>query len=415
MLNIFIVDDSEVKIDRIKLVIKESFLSKSYKITIARNTSEAMLILLKKSKINLMILDLNLPIRVGGNIKVKSGLQLLKEITKREDVSRPDSIVGLTSFDEIKSQVNEKFNKEGWVIAKFNLKESDWEELITNKIQYLMTTNMNKNQITTIPQVVILTAIKEEYRAVRAHLTNLKDNDKDDTSYEIGDFYWKKQLIANVVIRECGAKNSIAALETERALHNHSPDLILFVGIAGSRKPNDFKIGDVIVPEKIYSYEAGKTDKEMFSARPDGGFLTYAFIERAKKERLKEDWKEMIKGSYEDFSPNADIGIIASGDQIVEHYDSQVGKILNRYYNDTSAIEMEGFGFAKTLSRQGRGQGTLITGLVRGISDVIEKEEERGSAIDKRPSHAKDMASDTASAFAYWMILKFYFVETNSN
>lgn len=415
MLNIFIVDDSEVKIDRIKLVIKESFLPHSYKITIARNTSEAMEILLEKSKINLMILDLNLPIRVGGNVKVKSGLKLLKEITRREDISRPDSIVGLTSFNEIKSQVNEKFNKEGWVIAKFNLKESDWEELITNKIQYLMTTNISKDDVTATPLVVILTAIKEEYRAVRAHLINLKDKDKDDTSYEIGDFYWNNQLIANVVIRECGAKNSIAAMETERALNNHSPDLILFVGIAGSRKPNDFKIGDVVVPEKIYSYEAGKADKEMFSARPDGGFLTYAFTEKAKKERLKEDWKAMIKGRYEDFSPNADIGIIASGDQIVEHYDSHVGKILHKYYNDTSAIEMEGFGFTKTLSRQGRKKSNLITGLVRGISDIIEKEEDQGSTIDKRPSHAKDMASDTASAFAYWMIFKIYFVEINSN
>ncbi|MCP9756854.1 response regulator [Lacihabitans sp. CCS-44] len=408
MLNIFIVDDSEEKVIRIEKVIKESFLPQSIQITIARSTSQAMGVLLSRNIIDLMILDLNLPVRPGEGIKDKSGLNLLKEITRRNDISQPDSIIGLTSFDDIKSQVNERFNIEGWVVAKFNLKESDWEELIKNKIAYLMTKKMDKKLSRTTPLVVILTAIKEEYRAVKAHLINLKDNDLDDTSYEIGDFYWNDGLVANVVIRECGAKNSIAAMETERAIQNYSPDLIIFVGIAGSRKGNDFKIGDVVIPEKIYSYEAGKSDKEMFSARPDSGFLTYAFIEKAKKERLKDEWKSMIKGTYKDYCPNADLGIIASGDQLVEHYDSSVGTILTKYYNDTSAIEMEGFGFSKTLSKQGRNQSSLISGLVRGISDIIERDDSQSINQDKRPYDAKELASDAASAFAYWMIYKFY-------
>ena len=410
MLNIFIVDDSEEKINRIKMVINESFLDHSFTTIIAKNIADAMSILLQGGVIDLMILDLNLPIRKGENVREKSGLKLLKEIARRTDITRPTSIIGLTSFSEIKTQVNQVFNKEGWVIAKFKLSETDWEELITNKISYLMTESTESNKVNEIPLVVILTAIKEEYKAVRSHLIDLQDRDKDDTSYEMGNFHWNDKLIANVVIRECGAKNSIAAMETERAIQHHSPDLILFVGIAGSRKGNDFKIGDVIIPEKIYSYEAGKTDKDMFSARPDGGFLSYSFVEKAKKERLKDDWKSMMKGTYTDYSPSADLGIIASGDQLIEHYNSNVGETLNKHYNDTSVIEMEGFGFTKTVSRQGRAKDKLITGLIRGISDVIQKDDNQEKETDRRPSFAKELASDSASAFAYWMIYKLYHI-----
>ena len=103
-----------------------------------------------------------------------------------------------------------------------------------------------------LPIVVILTAIKEEYRAVRSHLKNIEDADKKGVGYEKGIFELNGNDIVQVIIRECGATNNIAAQETEKAISNFNPDMILFVGIAGSRKPNDFKIGDVIFPSKIY-------------------------------------------------------------------------------------------------------------------------------------------------------------------
>ena len=106
----------------------------------------------------------------------------------------------------------------------------------------------------------------------------------------------------------------------------------------------------------------------------------------------------------------ADLGIIASGEQVVEHYDSEIGKILHNHFNDTSAVEMEGFGFGKAANRQGRETNNILVGVVRGISDVIEqsskKENEKNN--DRRPANTKNFASATASAFAFWLILKTY-------
>jgi len=269
--------------------------------------------------------------------------------------------------------------------------------------------NFNKEQLdrNELPTVVILTAIKEEYSAVKKHLTEIVDADQNDTAYEAGIFSFNDKEVAKVIIRECGTKNTNAAQETERAIQYFKPNVILFVGIAGSRKPKDFGVGDVIFPEKVYSYEGGKSEKDSFLARPDNALMSYTLMEKAKKERNKDDWKKLIKGQWS-IEVKADIGVIASGEQVVEHYNSSIGEILHNYYNDTSAVEMEGFGFGKAANRQGRETSNILIGVVRGISDIIEQplKSKKNKTDDRRPANTKELASDTAAAFAYWLIFK---------
>lgn len=296
------------------------------------------------------------------------------------------------------------------------VKLSWWESSGLNSFQKLkeqyypmqQPKSISRNQFGSLPTIVILTAIQEEYDAVKLFLKEVVEVDQDDTTYEAGIFSLYENDIAKVIIRECGAKNTIAAQETERAIRNFKPSAIFFVGIAGSRKPNDFSLGDVIFPKEIYSYEAGKSDKKSFVARPDLASTTYTLMEIAKKERRKEDWKSLIKNGWNQ-AIKADLGIIASGEQIIEHYESEIGDILTRYYNDTSAVEMEGFGFAKAAIRQGRSNSQMMIGVVRGISDIIgqpSKKNIKEEGADRRPVNAKQLASDTAAAFAYWLIFK---------
>jgi nucleoside phosphorylase len=265
----------------------------------------------------------------------------------------------------------------------------------------------HKDYIESLPTIVILTALQEEYLAVSEFLKEKVDATQNSTSYEAGIFELYGKDVAKVIIRECGPKNTNAAQETERAIQYFKPSAIFFVGIAGSRKPKDFSIGDVIYPEKIYSYEGGKSQKNSFSSRPDMGGTSFHLNELAKKERRNEDWKQLIKNKPH-HNIKADLGIIASGEQLVEHYNSGIGKILSKHFNDTSAIEMEGFGFAKAASRQGIDMSNMMIGVVRGISDVIGQPDQKESNIEneRRPDNAKKLASETAAAFTFWLIFK---------
>ena len=410
-MTILIVDDTDEKITQIEKVILEMFSDSEIIIHKASNNANAAQVLLSLKQIDLMILDLNLPIRNGEAPKRNAGKLLLKEIIRRQELTKPNSIIGLTAHEDIKAIFDENFNKEGWVIAHYNPKYTNWEETIKNKILYLKDKGKSESDKLDglLPIIIILTAIKPEYLAVRAHLHDVKDSDINDTSYETGVFKIEERKIATIVIRECGAKNTNASQETERAIQYFKPQAIFFVGIAGSRKPTDFGIGDVIFPEKVYSYEGGKSEKESFLSRPDNALMSYTLMEKAKKERNKEDWKSLIKGTWEQ-KPKADLGIIASGEQVVEHYDSSIGTILTKHYNDTSAVEMEGFGFGKAANRQGRETNNILVGVVRGISDVLGRssKNEKEESEDRRPAYAKELASDTAAAFAFWLIFKTY-------
>ena len=69
------------------------------------------------------------------------------------------------------------------------------------------------------------------------------------------------------------------------------------------------------------------------------------------------------------------MGIIASGEQLIEHHDSELGKTLTTHFNQTQVVEMEGFGFAEAAIRQGRETDRIIIGVVRGISDIVGQQD----------------------------------------
>lgn len=317
-----------------------------------------------------------------------------------------NSLVMESTANYINNELGNKFNNSSYIDSlsckniidkmKSNIK-------VQNKVDI-----ENNIKIDDLPIVGILTAIKEEYIAVRYHLKDVKESIIDDTHYETGIFKYDEKAIAKVVIRECGQRNDNAAIQTERIIQHFTPKVLLFVGIAGSRKVNDFQIGDVIFPSKIYSYEGGKSEEHMFSSRPESEYSSYELLEIAKTERRKSDWLKLLNNPNQNIK--ADIGVIASGEQIIEHYDSLIGKVLTKYYNDTSAVEMEGFGFAKAATKRGRNTGGISIAIIRGISDVIKNIEINPDIKvykDNRPKQNKVMASESAAAFAYWLLIKF--------
>src|SRR2546423_8303593 len=93
------------------------------------------------------------------------------------------------------------------------------------------------------PCAVILTALPVEFRAVRAHLTNVQEETHPEgTIYKQGAFgggerTWK------IGLAQIGAGNPGAAFEIERAIAHFQPSVVLFIGVAGGLK--DVKLGDV--------------------------------------------------------------------------------------------------------------------------------------------------------------------------
>jgi len=240
---------------------------------------------------------------------------------------------------------------------------------------------------------VILTALPIEYKAVRTHLTDLREETHPrGTVYERGNFSsagrsWEIGIV------EIGAGNAGAVLETEMAIQYFNPSVVLFVGVAGGLK--DVRLGDVVAATKVYGYESGKA-KSTFEPRPDMGISTFRMVHRARAEARKDDWLQRLGGSVPTPAPRVFVGPIAAGEKVVASTRSDIYKFLRSSYGDALAVEMEGYGFVKAVHANPQVNALII----RSISDLIDRKS------DTDATGYQDIAARHASAFAYEILAK---------
>lgn len=239
--------------------------------------------------------------------------------------------------------------------------------------------------------VVILTAIDDEFKAVRGHLAELgRDDHKHGTIYTTGEFVgefhkWKVALV------EIGDGNDIAATETERAVNHFSPDVVLFVGVAGGVK--DVALCDVVAAEWVYGYESGR-DAETFKPRGKSLPCNYSLVQAARRVRTDDKWQKRIATPTGiAAAPKAFVKPIAAGEKVVADTRSPTYKFLRETYSDAVAVEMEGRG----VLRAAHTSETRAV-IVRGISDLIDNKELADSA------GSQPAASAAAAAFAFELL-----------
>jgi nucleoside phosphorylase len=242
-----------------------------------------------------------------------------------------------------------------------------------------------------VRKAVILTALPEEYDAVRAYLPQPKEDvHRSGTIYE-KDIFNTPNGPWEVWITQIGAGNNTAAMEAERAINATDPEVAIFVGIAGGIK--DVKLGDVVAATKIYNYASGKDRKSHFETRPDLGNSSYALISRARAELTRRTWLQRLGNDLGADIPDAYVAPIAAGEVVVDSDISKTAEFLRQEYGDALAVEMEGRGFLAAVDANEHVHGLVI----RGISDLLSA----------RNIKDKVKAARNASAFAFELLSKF--------
>src|SRR5260370_10626704 len=214
-------------------------------------------------------------------------------------------------------------------------------------------------------EVIILTALPEEFRAVVAHLQGMQEvvHPETGTIYQQGNFPGK-QGTWHVAVAQIGMGGLSAASETERASNRLHQRGMLFVGIAGGLK--DVRHGDVVVATKVYAYESGKAEAQ-FKPRPELWHASYALKERAKAEANNDEWLARLNGQRPDPAPRILLGPLAAGEKVLSDKQSSVYGFLRTAYGDALAVEMEGHGFLQAVPAN---QHIHALGI-RGISDHV--------------------------------------------
>lgn len=236
--------------------------------------------------------------------------------------------------------------------------------------------------------VVVLTALEIEYRAMRAFLEDVRAvPDERGARFETGRAAGKDTRVA---IHVTGPGNPVAAVLAERAVTRFEPEAVLFVGVGGGRK--DVRLGDVVAADAVYDYETGKDTEEGFSPRQKTHPCAYRLVQLARAVASADHWQPDT--APQQSRPRAHVKPIAAGGRVIAHHGSQAGRLLDGSAGDAVAVDMEGYGFL-VGAHANRDVDAMV---VRGISDLLG---------DKREAHDdywQPLAAGNAAAFAHRLI-----------
>ncbi|MEV5773168.1 hypothetical protein AB0L49_18210 [Streptomyces antimycoticus] len=240
--------------------------------------------------------------------------------------------------------------------------------------------------------VVVLTALEVEYRAVRAHLEDPRPVKAERGAlFELG-LFRDGSGERTVAIHMTGPGNPGAAASVERAAAIFAPRAVLFVGVAGGRK--DVALGDVVAADAVYDYETGKDTESGFLPRQKTHQSAYGLVQLARLVAAGDAWQGRIRPGDDAPRPRAHVKPLAAGGRVVAHHRSDAGLRLAAGAGDALAVDMEGFGFlaGAYVNQQ------LDALVIRGISDLLG---DKGEAHDER---WQPVASRHAAAFAFELI-----------
>ena len=129
----------------VEFAVRECFTAEEIEIDFAGDLAEANS-LVKSNVYDIMILDMNVPVREdSGSPDPQGGLRFLKQIQRKANLNPPRHIVGLTAYDGLVKEHREDFNKQGWVLVKYD-NTTQWEETIKEKICHIIRTESDENK-----------------------------------------------------------------------------------------------------------------------------------------------------------------------------------------------------------------------------------------------------------------------------
>lgn len=347
-----IVDDDSRKAGKVQRVIEEAIGVKGGSVDLAGSASAAAK-LLEGRQYDLLILDLNLPIRDRQPASKDGGLRFLKQIVRGGPrFYKPSHILGLSEYPELVNQYGPQFNEEAWQLVQFDVTSEAWVKTIQNKLIHIAQLASTKRDGAYLLDLAIVTALKPiELDAVLALDAGWREERQpgDDTFYHRGEFARGDARVTVVAAAAIEMGMPAAACITSKLIRAYKPRFVAMAGITAGVGMN---FGDIIVADQSWDYGSGKigtgTRKQsLFAPAPN-----YIPLDAGLKEKVdffisrRAPVLAAIQGRWQGNKHtnvlSAKPGPIASGAAVVENEIAiNAIKDMNR---KVIGIEMETYG-----------------------------------------------------------------------
>jgi nucleoside phosphorylase/CheY-like chemotaxis protein len=260
MITVLVVDDAPSKIDDIRASVVDAILHEDVRVTVESTVSDAI-DSLSAHKYDVLILDINLPIRKGESARLDGGMKVLEAINQGGQIQKPSHIIGLTAYSNLQQQYSAVFEEGMWHLVTYSAASTDWAEGLKKKLMYIAESKLVggfQNDLCIIgalevPELAAILKLPADW--------NESPIEGDDTRYYAGNF--QRDGNALRVVAACCLDMGMPAATAlaMKMIENFRPRYLAIVGIAAGISGN---YGDVLIADQAFDYGSGKSKSSWF-------------------------------------------------------------------------------------------------------------------------------------------------------
>lgn len=255
MTSILVVDDNTAKINAYKAVFSQLNISDE-QVSYAKSAFAAKKAL-SGTQVDILLLDLALPVRDDSAPVQTGGLDLLHEIAaNRTTLKMPRYIFAISEYDEAIDELKANDDKFYFASIKYDATSEDWKKRLGSYIDQISRARNEQSTTYEFDAAIICALSSPELDEVLALPFQWEAHPilGDSTDYYIGTYKNKKLLCA--ADYEMGMP-AAAILATKIALR-FRPNYLIMTGIAAGVDRDKLCYGDIMVADPCFDYGSGK-------------------------------------------------------------------------------------------------------------------------------------------------------------
>ncbi|MBR1676945.1 MAG: hypothetical protein IJ706_06540 [Clostridia bacterium] len=222
--------------------------------------------------------------------------------------------------------------------------------------------------------VALLSVTTTEFRAVtHFHEWKAKTFTNDEQIYDIATFErdGKERTLVHAKISEMGM--TAAAATAMKVIYTFRPRYLIMVGIAAGVVQAEFEeqmYGDVIVPDIVWNYSAGKF------VSPDKAEIVYGnlgFLPRSSSEKIPEEIIPYLRkaAASEENPCHVYIGPMACGSTVVASRELLEKQVYTQYRH-TAGLDMESYAVVYAANHASDPKPTPI--IIKSVCDFADSQ-----------------------------------------
>ncbi|MCO7247122.1 response regulator [Halomonas sp. Mc5H-6] len=348
MIRVLVVDDNYSK----TAAVAKSCHELSCEVECCHSAKEAIK-LMREQKFELLIVDLQIPNEIGGNVEFDGGENLAKYCAGSDLINKPLYIIGMTSHLDSFQKSQKFFNDSGWPLVLSQDGFVDIKSIIENKASHSPKRELKAD-------VAVVTALyKVEFEALLDWEVKWEELhvEGDSNVYYTTDIINSRGKSLKIVATSCSRMGMVSAAATTMKLcEKFNPEIAIMVGIAAGVE-GKANVGDILVADPCWDWGSGKStvvdgEARLLSAPHQ---IQIDPIIRAKFQRISTErkyldaiataWPANQRPSY---PLNLIVGPVASGAVVLEN--TNTVRDIVRQHRETIGVEMEAYGFSYAIS-----------------------------------------------------------------